>query len=68
MMNLENYLIICGDYAHPFANSFLLYNLKREWKKIPTDLELRFAKDLRMILIVETVSTFGLQEILLDWD
>ena len=62
-------LAICrlgGDYAHLFANSFRFIILKKEWKKIPTDLELRFAKDLENDINCGNSDTFGLQEILLN--
>ncbi|PKC55071.1 hypothetical protein RhiirA1_504521 [Rhizophagus irregularis] len=62
-------LAICrlgGNYAHSFANSFRFIILKREWKEIPTDLELRFAKDLENDVNDGISDTFGLQEILLS--
>lgn len=62
-------LVICrldGNTAHLFANSFRFAILKREWNKPPTDIELRFAKDLENDINAGNNNTFSLQEMILD--
>ncbi|GBC05120.1 hypothetical protein RclHR1_06040011 [Rhizophagus clarus] len=62
-------LVICrlgGDLAQSFANSFRYVILKKTWIKPPTELEMKFARELENDIDCGNNDSYGLQEILLN--